>query len=390
MRRILLCLFLVAAIISCQKKLPPTIPDQIKPPDQPLQRLAWDAAKQINQARKSYSVKLGILENQADLPRAELNYFRGTLEIQLWQLKTGTDASNAVVDGVLAIANGQLQFLWNIQLPTEKISGMAAVLWEAPPVEVLEEHHHEQMEMHQHHDVLIPTPVAQLQATPLDVSQGCEQANEDCELLVLYADSIERINWKTSNKRRISFPLEYFAQVRSRAPSGKILNIDGTFIIVQNNLTEPLQYDLRLDQFSAANLPAQIPRAAPGVNIFSLMNGHFYDFEVLNPKGLAVIQQDQRLSIGAGTLITSNEHVGGSLAVLGTTIYTSSNSLPGQLDALLKFVYNNPSLMLQSTTQMDGDILDLAATDLNQDNAPELLITIRRNGGIFIDVVEKP
>jgi hypothetical protein len=247
------------------------------------------------------------------------------------------------------------------------------------------------MEMHQHHDVLIPTPVAQLQAAPLDVSQGCEQPNKDCELLVLYADSIERIDWKTNNKRRISFPLEYFAQAHSRAPSGKILNIDATCIIVQNNLTEPLQYDLKLDQFTTTtNLPPQIPRATPGLNIFSLMNGHFYDFEVLNPKGLAVIQEDQRLSIGAGTLITSNELVGGSLAVVGTTIYTSSNSLPGHPDSLLKFAYNNPSLMLQSTTQMDGEILDLAATDLNHDNAPELLITIRRNGGIYIDVVENP
>jgi hypothetical protein len=388
MRRILLCLFLVTAIISCQKKLPPVIPDQNKPPDEPLQRLAWDSARQINQSAKSYVAKLGTIDNQAKLPDSQLHYFRGALENELWQLTPPGNASTVLVNGVLTEANGQLQFLWEI--PTEKLSGVAAVLWKSTPTETSEEHHHEQMEMLQHHDVLIPTPVAQLQATPLDVSQGCEQAKEDCELLVLYADSIERINWKTSNKRRISFPLEYFAQVRSRAPSGKILNIDGTYIIVQNNLTDPLQYDLKLDQFSAANLPAQIPRATPGLNIFSLMNGHFYDFEVLNPKGLAVIQQDQRLSIGAGTLITSNEQVGGSLAVLGTTIYTSSNSLPGQPDALLKFVYNNPSLMLQSTTQMDGDILDLAATDLNQDNALELLITIRRNGGIFIDVVEKP
>ena len=238
--------------------------------------------------------------------------------------------------------------------------------------------------------MLIPTPVAQLQSPPLDVSQGCEHPNEDCELLVLYADSIERINWKTNNKRRISFPQEYFAQLRSRAPSGKILNVDGNYIIDQNNLTEPLQYDLKLDQFTPLNLPPQIPRATPGLNIFSLMNGHFYDFEILNPKGLAVIQEDQRLSIGAGTLITSDELVGGSLAVLGATIYTSSNSLPGQPDSLLKFAYNNLSLMLQSNTQMDGEILDLAATDLNQDNAPELLITIRSIDGIFIRVVENP
>lgn len=388
LKLIILYLFLIFAVISCQKKLPPVIPEQNKPPDEPLQRLAWDTARQINQLAKSYTAKLGTIDNQAKLPDNDLHYFRGALENELWQLKSSGNAST-VVNGVLTAANGQLQFLWEI--PTEKLSGVAAVLWKLPPQETAEEHHHEQMEMHQHHDVLIPTPVAQLQAAPLDVSQGCEQPNKDCELLVLYADSIERIDWKTNNKRRISFPLEYFGQARSRAPSGKILNIDGTYIIVQNNLTEPLQYDLKLDQFTTTtNLPPQTPRATPGLNIFSLMNGHFYDFEVLNPKGLAVIQEDQRLSIGAGTLITSNELVGGSLAVVGATIYTSSNSLPGHPDSLLKFAYNNPSLMLQSTTQMDGEILDLAATDLNHDNAPELLITIRRNGGIYVDVVENP
>ena len=99
-----------------------------------------------------------------------------------------------------------------------------------------------------------------------------------------------------------------------------------------------------------------------------------------------MIQEDQRLSIGAGTLIESSELVGGSLAALEPTIYTSSNSLPGQPDSLLKFTYNNPSLTLRSTTQMDGEILDLAITDLNHDNAPELLITIRRNAGIYVDV----
>jgi hypothetical protein len=385
---ILVCLLISLAVFSCQKKLPPVIPDQNTPPDEPLQRLAWDAAKQINQSAKSYIAKLETIDNQAKLPDSQLHYFRGALENELWQLKPAGNAATVLVNGVLTEANGQLQFLWKI--PTGNLSGVAAVLWKSAPTEVSEEHHHEQMEMHHHHDVLIPTPVAQLRSAPLDVSQVCEHPNEDCELLVLYADSLERINWKTNNKRRISFPLEYFAQVRSRAPSGKILNVDGNYIIDQNNLTEPLRYEINTDQFSPANLPAQIPRAIPGLNIFSLMNGHFYDFEVLNPKGLAVIQEDQRLSIGAGTLITSNELVGGSLAVVGERIYTSSNSLPGQPDSLLKFAYNNPSLILQSTTPIDGEILDLAATDLNQDKAPELLVTRRIVDGIFIDVIENP
>ena len=78
MKRILLCLFLVVALISCQKKLPPEIPqNQTKPPDDPLQRLAWDSAKQINESRKSYSVKLGTIDNQAKLPIASFIIFVG-------------------------------------------------------------------------------------------------------------------------------------------------------------------------------------------------------------------------------------------------------------------------------------------------------------------------
>lgn len=394
MKQILLCLFLILSIISCQKKLPPDVlSDQNKPPDQPLQRLAWESARQINQRMKSHAAKMGTVENQAKLPETQLHYFRGALENELWRLRPAHDVPAVLINGLLAYANGQLQFLWEIESTPEKISGVAAVLWTpAPPdsSQLHEDHQHPQTDAHQHVEVDIPTPIAQLQIVPLDVAQVCDRKSEVCEVLVLYEDSIERIDWKNGNKRRTFIPPQYFAQVRSRAPSGKILYLEGTCMILHNNLIQPLQYDLNLDQAAPVNLPPQIPRPAPGLNIFFLMNGHFYDFEVLTPKGLAVIQEDQRLSIGAGTLVSSNELVGGALAVVWPTIYTSSNSLPSQKDSLLKFTYDNSSLLLQSTFPVDGEILDLAATDLNRDNSSELLVTVRRNGGIFIDVLEAP
>ena len=86
--------------------------------------------------------------------------------------------------------------------------------------------------------------------------------------------------------------------------------------MIQNSINTPREH------------ATHFPRPAPGLNTFLLMNGRFYDFELLIPKGMAVVQDNQTLSIGAGTLITANEIVGGSLAVIWPAIYTSSASLP--------------------------------------------------------------
>jgi hypothetical protein len=149
-----------------------------------------------------------------------------------------------------------------------------------------------------------------------------------------------------------------------------------------------LKYDSNLNDPSPAEQSTNIPKAAPGLNTFLLMNGRFYDFEFLNPKGMAVIQDNQTLSIGAGTLTTANEIVGSSLAVVWPAIYTSSSSLPDQPDSIMKFVYENSSLALVSRQQVEGEILDLAVTDLNKDGVLELLATVRTKNQIFIDVLE--
>jgi hypothetical protein len=54
----------------------------------------------------------------------------------------------------------------------------------------------------------------------------------------------------------------------------------------------------------------------------------------------------------------------------------------------MKFVYENSSLALVSRQQVEGEILDLAVTDLNKDGVLELLATVRTKNQIFIDVLE--
>ncbi len=388
MKRTIWVAILVLTCLSCQKK-PEPIKVALSQPEDPLQRLAWDAVRQINSRIGNAAAKIGKIENQASLPDSSLHYFRGALENEIWKSKT-PDSIPLTVNGVLLYADGQLQFLWETTDPSQgQLTGMTAILWTQPPKEspkVPEETDHSSM--HHHKEVAIPTPVAFLQSAPLDVNQVCPENQESCEIIVLYDDAVERIDWKTGNKKKVSIAAEHFLNVRSRAPSGKILALSGEFLILSNNLNYPLKYDSNFDQSSPTEHATYIPKPAPGLNTFMLMNGRFYDFELLIPKGMAVVQDNQTLSIGAGTLTTANEIVGCSLAVNWPAIYTSSASLPDQPDSVLKFVHQNSSLTLASRKEVAGEILDLALTDLNQDGTSELLVTIRTKDQIYIDVLE--
>jgi hypothetical protein len=384
MKSILLVVILLLACVSCQKK-----PAEIKidvPPEEPLQRLAWDAVQQINQNIPNASIKIGLIENRASLPESSLHYFRGALENELWRKKS-VDAPLITINGVLTYTNGQLQFLW--KQPESNLSGVSGILWSPPikePEKVPEKHDHSIMTHHK--EAAIPIPVAYLQSLPLDVNQICRDGQEACEIVVLYGDAVETIDWKNGTKKKMSIENEHFLNAPSRAPSGKILHQGESFLILNNNLNYPLKYDANLNDPSPAEESTNIPKAAPGLNTFLLMNGRFYDFEFLNPKGMAVIQDNQTLSIGTGTLTTANEIVGSSLAVVWPAIYTSSASLPEQPDSIMKFVYENSSLTLISKQPVDGEILDLAVTDLNKDGISELLATVRTKNQIYIDVLE--
>jgi hypothetical protein len=387
MKRTFLIGILLLIFVSCQKK--PAFISVELPPEEPLQRLAWDTVQQINSRITNASVKIGDIQNQASLPDSSFHYFRGALENEIRKSKV-PDAPPVTVNGILTYAEGQLQFLWKTKDYSQgEISGMSAILWSQIPKEtpkVPEEHDHAAMPHHR--EVSIPAPVAYLQSPPLDVNQVCPEKQEECEIIVLYDDAVERIQWKTGNKTKVSIAPEHLLQIRSRAPSGKILALSEEFLVLNNNLSNPLKYDSHFGGLSVANLPAYIPKPEPGLNTFLLMNGRFYDFELLNPKGIAVVQQNQMLSIGAGTLITANELVGSSLAVAWPAIYTSSASLPGQPDSVLKFIQQDSTLSLVSNQEVPGEILDLAITDLNQDGTSELLVTVRTKDQIYIDVLE--
>ncbi|HSE42318.1 MAG TPA: hypothetical protein VLH08_16250, partial [Acidobacteriota bacterium] len=376
---------IVLMSLSCQKK-----PAEMKveiPPEEPLQRLAWDAVQQIKSRIPNASVNVGTISNQAALPESSQHYFRGALENELWQ-KNIHGAPSVTVNGILTYADKQLQFLWETTDPSaEKVSGMTAVLWSAPQTqpETVPEAHHDHMT---HKEVSIPTPVAYLNSVPLDINQNCTNNKEACDILVLYEDGIEQIDWKSGNKKKILIANDQFRSVRSRAPSGKILAQEDGILILNNNLNHPLKFDSSFDQPVAVEEASNFPHPAPGLNTFLLMNGRFFDFELLKPKGMAVIEDNQTLSIGAGTLITANELVGSSLAVIWPSIYTSSTSLPDQPDSVLKFQYDNSGLPLVSKHQIDGEILDLAATDLDRNGTSELLVTIRTKNQIYIDVLD--
>jgi hypothetical protein len=62
--------------------------------------------------------------------------------------------------------------------------------------------------------------------------------------------------------------------------------------------------------------------------------------------------------------------------------------LGGQPDAILKFVQQENLLTFVSSRPVDGDILDLACTDLNQDGKQELLATVRIGKKILIEPME--
>lgn len=127
----------------------------------------------------------------------------------------------------------------------------------------------------------------------------------------------------------------------------------------------------------------------PGLNTFALRNGRFFDFQFISKNSLAVIDTAGNLEVGAsGTLVKADKTVGGTLCLDEPVIYASSPSLPGQPDSILKFTMQNGTITFDSSREADGDIIDLAVTDLNQDQKKELLVTTVTSRGILIEVMD--
>jgi hypothetical protein len=260
---------------------------------------------------------------------------------------------------------------------------------------------------HVHKETKIPTPLAQLPEAPLDLYAACMSPEESmCSLLMLYSNRVEILDWKSGKTRTETFPPELLSPTPSRAPSGKILPASESlmnrlavteeekrriqYIVTTSDLNSILYFDA---EFRAPHPlicnKCPIPIADPGLNTFLLRDGEFYDFELLPDNELAVIDEKYHLSIGGkGTLISANMSVGSTFCVSLPYIYTSSPSLPGQPDALLKFQYQNGQIVMESNRAFDGEIRDLLIFDLNQDGQNEMIVTLKTSRGIFLDILE--
>jgi hypothetical protein len=262
---------------------------------------------------------------------------------------------------------------------------------------------------HQHHvERKIDTPISQLAESPLDVYAAClDPGEKECPILLLSSKTLSILDWKKKTTKILTLSKEDFSLSRSRAPSGKIIPITSDlsdrlslndeekqrvrYVITNNNLESPLFYDA---EFTVEN-PLQcktcpFPVATPGFNTFALRDGKFFDFEMLPGNEIAAIDNTYHLNVGGkGRLATSETQVGATLCTSLPFIYTSSHTLPGEADVLLKFRYENGSLKQESSRAMDGEILDLFVFDLNQDGIQEMIVTLKTSHGIFLEVLEE-
>jgi hypothetical protein len=191
-------------------------------------------------------------------------------------------------------------------------------------------------------------------------------------------------------KESVDFPRSSLAPIVSRAPSGKIVSSTSGFTILENDLTAPLSFDTSLRPIPAPEQSFILPRPEPGKNTFVLADGRFYDFEILpESRQILAIETSRHLSVATqGVVATSTETVGGVLLADLPVIYTSSDSLPGQPDAILKFRLENDRLSLESRRPLPSEILDLAMGDVNGDGRNELLCTVRTETGALIEVID--
>jgi len=260
---------------------------------------------------------------------------------------------------------------------------------------------------HVHVENKIPTPLWELKVVPLDVYAAClKESQSECSILLLNADSLMILDWKKGSFEIHPLPQESLTPFPSRAPSGKIIPVSPEFtsrlpinddekqriryIITSNNLAEPLYFDSGLT--TAYPLPCKgcpFPVATPGFNTFALRDGKFYDFDLLPESEIAVIDDKYRLNVGGkGRRAESDVEVGATLCISLPFIYTSSHSLPGQPDVLLKFRYQDGQLITESNHTLDGEIIDLLIFDLNQDGQNELILTLKNSRGMWLEVQE--
>lgn len=380
---------------SCRKKQqhPPT---SVLVPDEPIQKLTWESAQRTKSGLRHNGAEPGLLrtgsiENAAHVPEPAFDYFLHSLNLQLEM--AGFQVSNAssrILTGVLTRSADELIFSFRVQedntilysdsagVPDDSRLKGTLAQFESGTDQV------SKPEVH-HHEVAIPTPVVQLKSPPLDVNSFCPVAGEPCEIMLLYEDHLVLEDWKNNSHRDV--PLSGFSSIRSRSPSGKIyFDADG-FTIMHNNLSILLRLNPALVPLSSAQT-LLLPVPERGSNTFLLADGHFYDFDLVGGKILVAVDTDYNLNVAErGNLVRSSQKVGGSVTSALPVIYTSAFVPPGNMDSVMKFHYENGVLAYESSRQLDGEILDVFLTDLNQDRELELLVTLKTERGIFIEVL---
>ncbi len=384
---------LVSVLFGCEKKVitTPQATSQPESAEEPIQKLARDTAQKIHLALKNVgasTIEIMNIDGHDIFPPAAFSYFENALAAQLAAVGVQKSSGDWKMKGDLSRQRGEILFSFRIYetdgrvySDSAKISDDRRLQNTVAQFETPEKtHDHSSL----HKEMPVPTPLAELKQIPLDVAENCPPG-KDCTLLLLYSNELVERNWKDGTERTVPLPV---TGLRSRAPSGKLLTIQNTIFVLSNQLAAPIVLNRDL-QRTEGDSPKRFPRPEPGLNSYALSDGRFFDFEEFGPKGLAVIDIKYRLSVAdQGKLILSDQQTGGTLFVSPPYIYTSSFILPGNTDAILKFIYKDGLVRLEKSQNIDGSVYDIVITDLNRDQQPEMLVTARNPRGIFIEVYE--
>jgi hypothetical protein len=392
-RKILFFLFLCIALAGCQKK-PVATPERSSATEgtpireDPVHKLAREAAEKIAailQENTAAVIEINI-SNHDILPAKAFDYFQNALTAQLASHRITIGAGEWKLIGDLSKQLEQLRLGFTLWNKDQQISsGSASVPDDDELKNTLAQFQGQTAPAHDHSghaETAIPAPLAQLNAIPLDVAENCK-SSEGCSVLLLYSQELVERNWQTGEQHSVPLPV---TSIRSRAPSGKILILQDTIFILTNQLSSPVVLNRDL-QPAKAELPATLPKPEAGLNTYALADGKFYDFEQFASSGLAVVNSKNHLQLAEQGMVISNDQlVGGTLAVLLPYIYVSSPKLQREMqDAFLKFRYDNGQLLFEGSQNVEGNIFDIAITDLNQDQKKEMLLTVQNPRGIFIE-----
>ena len=380
---------------ACKKNISAPSPDVTPLPsdEEPIQKLAADAARKIQfalQAHEVSAIQFQKLQSREIFSGGAFVYFENALAAQLATKGIQRTINEWKLDGVLSKEEGQIVFAFRILRGEELISSetsripdderlrltLAQFEMQAPV-----SHHDHSI----HKEMPVPTPLAKLDQIPLDLAEHCVSQGP-CSLLILYPSRLVERDWSDGSEREI--PIAITGQ-RSRAPSGKILKLPNIYYILNNQFAVPLALNTKLEQVKN-ELPSRLPQPEPGLNTYALSDGRFFDFEEFGEKGLAVINSQNRLAVAdQGKLVFGEQPVGGSLETHPPYIYVTGDVLPDSgTDFIHKFAFSDGLLRFVESQKIEGAVYDITITDLNQDQKPEMLLTVKHDRGIFIEVRE--